>query len=67
MCQVHNGKKSNRTPHLHGAYVPAGGRREETSRTASVPDDGESRAEKGLEEAGAGRAFLYNKGCLTEA
>ena len=62
MCQVHSRKKSNRSPHLQGAYVPGGGKIEETSQTAGVPDDGEGHAEKGLEEARAGRRFLCKKG-----
>ena len=62
MCQVHSRKKSNRSPHLHGAYVPGGGRIEETSQTAGVPDDGEGHADKGWRKLGQVGDFSVKKG-----
>lgn len=47
--------------------LPGGGRREETKFGQQVYSDGESRAEKRLEEARQGGGFLYNKGRSTEA
>lgn len=60
MCQEHTRKKSNRSPHLHGAYILGARRREEASQPG-VPDDGEGRAEKGLQDLGQGGDFSVKR------